>query len=150
MNYIDVKNFRKYEQLFGDNGPAKIGHVNYVIKNTNEDITNLQSQIDSKTSKIISFNRQTASYVLQASDADKMVEMNVGSANDLTVPANVFTAGQQILISQYGTGQTSLLAGPGMTIRSSGGKLKLAAQYSGATLVFISPTEAYLFGDITV
>jgi uncharacterized delta-60 repeat protein len=46
MNYIDLKNFRKYEQLFGDNGPAKIGHVNYVIKNTNEDIANLQDQIN--------------------------------------------------------------------------------------------------------
>lgn len=40
MNYIDVKNFRKYEQLFGDNGPAKIGHVNAVIKNFNEDVAN--------------------------------------------------------------------------------------------------------------
>jgi len=46
MNYIDLKNFRKYEQLFGDNGPAKIGHVNYVIKNTNEDIADLQNQIN--------------------------------------------------------------------------------------------------------
>jgi hypothetical protein len=35
-----------------------------------------------------------------------------------------------------------------MTIRSNGAKLKLSAQYSGATLVFISGTEAYLFGDI--
>ena len=39
MNYIDVKNFRKYEQLFGDNGPAKIGHVNAVIKALNETIS---------------------------------------------------------------------------------------------------------------
>jgi len=41
INYIDVKNFRKYEQLFGDNGPAKIGHVNYVIKGLNEAIANV-------------------------------------------------------------------------------------------------------------
>lgn len=40
MNYIDVKNFRKYEQLFGDNGPAKIGHVNAVIKALNEAAAN--------------------------------------------------------------------------------------------------------------
>jgi hypothetical protein len=46
MNYIDLKNFRKYEQLFGDNGQAKIGHVNYVIKNTNESVANLQNQIN--------------------------------------------------------------------------------------------------------
>jgi hypothetical protein len=52
------------------------------------------------------------------------------------------------LLAQYGAGQTTVVAGSGMTIRSNGAKLKLNAQYSGATLVFISGTEAYLFGDI--
>lgn len=108
----------------------------------------IQTQIDTKTNKLITANRQTASYTLVASDADKLVEMNVASANNLTVPASVFSAGQQILLAQYGAGQTTIVAGSGMTIRSNGGKLKLSAQYSGATLVFISATEAYLFGDI--
>lgn len=108
----------------------------------------IQTQIDSKTNKIITTNRQTASYTLVASDADKLVEMNVASANNLTVPASTFSAGTQILLAQYGAGQTTIVAGSGMTIRSNGGKLKLSAQYSGATLVFISGTEAYLFGDI--
>ena len=109
----------------------------------------IQTQIDTKTNKLITANRQTASYTLVASDADKLVEMNVASANNLTVPASVFTAGTQILLSQYGAGQTTVVAGASMTIRSNGGKLKLSGQYSGATLVFISGTEAYLFGDIT-
>jgi hypothetical protein len=108
----------------------------------------IQTQIDTKTNKLITANRQTASYTLVASDADKLVEMNVGSANNLTVPASTFSAGTQILLAQYGAGQTTIVAGSGMTIRSNGGKLKLSAQYSGATLVFISATEAYLFGDI--
>lgn len=108
----------------------------------------IQTQIDSKTNKLITANRQTASYTLVASDADKLVEMNVASANNLTVPASTFSAGTQILLAQYGAGQTTIVAGSGMTIRSNGGKLKLSAQYSGATLVFISATEAYLFGDI--
>ena len=108
----------------------------------------IQTQIDTKTNKLITANRQTASYTLVVGDADKLVEMNVASANNLTVPASVFTAGTQILLAQYGAGQTTIVAGSGMTIRSNGGKLKLSAQYSGATLVFISATEAYLFGDI--
>jgi hypothetical protein len=86
---------------------------------------------------------------LVSGDADKLVEMNVGSANNLTVPASTFVAGQQILIAQYGAGQTTIVAGAGMTIRSNGGKLKLSGQYSGATLVFLSASECYLFGDIT-
>jgi len=109
----------------------------------------IQTQIDSKTNKLITANRQTASYTLVAGDADKLVEMNVASANNLTVPASTFSAGTQILLAQYGAGQTTIVAGSGMTIRSNGGKLKLSAQYSGATLVFISGTEAYLFGDIS-
>lgn len=108
----------------------------------------IQTQIDTKTNKLITANRQTASYTLVAGDADKLVEMNVASANNLTVPASTFSAGTQILLAQYGAGQTTIVAGSGMTIRSNGGKLKLSAQYSGATLVFISGTEAYLFGDI--
>lgn len=109
----------------------------------------IQTQLDSKTNKIITANRQTASYTLVSGDADKLVEMNVGSANNLTVPASTFIAGQQILIAQYGAGQTTIVAGAGMTIRSNGGKLKLSGQYSGATLVFLSASECYLFGDIT-
>ena len=107
-----------------------------------------QTALDLKTNKLVVANRQTASYTLVLSDADKLVEMNVGSANNLTVPASVFAAGNQILLAQYGAGQTTLVAGSGMTIRSNGGKLKLNAQYSGATLVFISSSEAYLMGDI--
>jgi len=104
-----------------------------------------------KTDKLVVANRQTASYTLVLSDADKLVEMNVGSANNLTVPLNssvAFSTGTQILLAQYGAGQTTIVATSGVTIRSNGGKLKLNAQYSGATLVKIAENEWYLFGDI--
>jgi hypothetical protein len=104
-----------------------------------------------KTDKLVVTNRQTASYTLVLSDADKLVEMNVGSANNLTVPLNssvAFPTGTQILLAQYGAGQTTIVATSGVTIRSNGGKLKLNAQYSGATLVKIAENEWYLFGDI--
>lgn len=113
--------------------------------------SNAQTQIDSKTNKLITTNRQTASYTLVLSDADKLVEMNVGSANNLTIPLNssvAFSTGTQILLAQYGAGQTTIVATSGVTVRSNGGKLKLNAQYSGATLIKIATDEWYLFGDI--
>jgi hypothetical protein len=113
--------------------------------------SNAQTQIDAKTNKLITANRQTASYTLVLSDADKLVEMNVGSANNLTVPLNssvAFPTGTQILLAQYGAGQTTIVATSGVTIRSNGAKLKLNAQYSGATLIKIAENEWYLFGDI--
>ena len=113
--------------------------------------SNAQTQIDSKTNKLITTNRQTASYTLVLSDADKLVETNVASANNLTVPLNssvAFSTGTQILLAQYGAGQTTIVATSGVTIRSNGAKLKLNAQYSGATLIKIAENEWYLFGDI--
>jgi hypothetical protein len=111
----------------------------------------VQTQVDSKTAKLITTNRQTASYTLVLGDADKLVEMNVATANNLTVPPNssvAFATGTQILLAQYGAGQTTIVAGSGVTIRSNGAKLKLNVQYSGATLIKIDTDEWYLFGDI--
>jgi hypothetical protein len=113
--------------------------------------SNAQTQIDTKSAKLITTNRQTASYTLVIGDADKLVEMNVATANNLTIPLNssvAFSIGTQILLAQYGAGQTTVVATSGVTIRSSGAKLKLNAQYSGATLIKIATDEWYLFGDI--
>lgn len=98
-------------------------------------------------------NRKTASYTLALTDINDLVEMNVATANNLTVPLNssiAFPIGTKIDISQYGAGQTTVVATGGVTIRSAGGALKLAAQYSGGSLVKIGTDEWYLFGDITV
>ena len=93
--------------------------------------------------------RKTASYTLVADDNGKVIEMNVGTANNLNVPNSIFSAGQQVLITQYGAGQTTIVAGSGVTLRSSGGKLKLTDQYATATLIFISASEAYVTGNLT-
>lgn len=101
----------------------------------------------------ITTNRQAASYSLVLTDRGKLVEMNVATANNLTVPLNssiAFPIGTKIDLSQYGAGQTTVVATGGVTIRSAGGALKLALQYSGASLVKIATDEWYLFGDITV
>ena len=113
--------------------------------------TATQTALDAKTAKLITTNRQTASYTLVIGDADKLVEINNASANNLTVPLNssvAFSTGTQILLAQYGAGQTTIVATSGVTIRSNGAKLKLNAQYSGATLIKIDTNEWYLFGDI--
>ena len=113
--------------------------------------TATQTALDAKTNKLITTNRQTASYTLVIGDADKLVEINNASANNLTVPLNssvAFPTGTQILLAQYGAGQTTIVATSGVTIRSNGAKLKLNAQYSGATLIKIDTNEWYLFGDI--
>ncbi len=96
-------------------------------------------------------NRQTASYGLVLADAGKVVEMNVASGNNLTGPLNstqAFPVGTCIELFQYGAGQTTVVATGGVTIRSSGGKLKLTGQYSAGSLRKIATDEWCLVGDI--
>lgn len=99
-----------------------------------------------------SLNKESASYTLVLSDAHNYVEMEVSSANDLTVPANAsvaFPIGTEIRITQLGTGQTTILGDAGVTIRTQGGKNKTTGQYSVATLFKRGTNEWYLFGDLT-
>lgn len=96
-------------------------------------------------------NEQTASYTLALTDASKVVEMNVGSANNLTVPANstvAFPVGTQIIVIQKGAGTTTFVAAGGVTINSRNTATDLNAQYSAATLLKVATDTWYLFGDI--
>jgi hypothetical protein len=110
-------------------------------------------KITGKLALTVVTNRQTVNYSLVLADNGKLVETNVGAANTITVPPNssiAFPIGTKIDIAQYGAGQTTIVPGIGVTVRSAGGALKLSAQYSGATIVKIGTDEWYLFGDITV
>jgi hypothetical protein len=132
-------------------GDVGLGNVDNTSDANKPVSTAQQTALDTKTNKLITTNRQTASYTLVAGDADKLVEMNVATANDLTIPLNssvAFATGTQILLAQYGAGQTTIVPTSGVTVRSNGAKLKLNVQYSGATLIKIDTDEWYLFGDI--
>lgn len=99
----------------------------------------------------ISTSAQSASYTLVLADKAKIVEMGVGSANNLTVPPNssvAFPVGSQINILQTGAGQTTVVAGAGVTVNATPG-LKLRAQWSYATLIKRATDTWVLVGDIS-
>jgi len=114
--------------------------------------TTLTDSLAKKTNKLISFSSYTTSDTLRLTDADKVIEMNVGTANNLVIPTNTayaFPVGTQIVLIQIGAGQTTFVPASGVTVSSAGGKLKLTGQYSGATIIKKGTNEWYLFGDIT-
>ena len=99
-----------------------------------------------------SLNKESASYTLLLSDAHNYVEMEVSSANVLTIPTNAtvaFPIGTEIRVTQLGTGQTTITPSAGVTLRSESSKNKTVGQYSVATLFKRGLNEWYLFGDIT-
>jgi hypothetical protein len=92
----------------------------------------------------------TNAYTLVLTDAGKLVTLSDESAITLNIPTNAvaaFPVGTRIDIVQIGAGQVTV-GGAGVTIRSSGSKLKLTGQYSGATLWKKATDEWYLIGDI--
>ncbi len=94
----------------------------------------------------------TSQHTLILSDANKVVELNFASGNNLIVPTNAsvgFPSGTIITLAQYGAGQVTIIGDTGVTLRSSGGKNKTAAQYSVATLYKRDTNEWYLYGDLT-
>ena len=99
----------------------------------------------------IATSSQTASYTLVAADRGKLVEMNVGSANTLTVPLDStvnFPVGTQIDMLQVGSGQTTVAGAVGVTVNATPG-LKIRAQWGGATLIKRAANTWVLIGDLT-
>ena len=98
-------------------------------------------------------NEQTVTtYNLVLTDAHKTVIVTNGSAIDLKIPTNsgiAFPIGTRIEIIQGGAGQITIVPSGGVTVNSSGGKTKLAAQYAVATILKVATDTWYLFGDIT-
>lgn len=110
------------------------------------------AQADITDNGQVVYTTQTASYTLALADKGTVVEMNVASANNLTVPPNSsvpFPLGTITEVFQYGAGQTTIVAGGGVTIRTPIG-LKLAGQYATASLRKRATDEWVLSGDISV
>ena len=86
----------------------------------------------------LQINTQTGSYTLVLADAGKAVLMNVGSANNLTIPPNssvAFDVGTQIVITMIGAGVTTIVDGSGVTTNSKDNKAAIDGQYASVSLI---------------
>ncbi len=102
-------------------------------------------------------NAQTGmSYTLVLSDKGRVVTINSGSANTLTIPANstaAFPVGTIVNVVQVGSGVTSIAAASGVTINGiSTGIGEISRRWQGVSLLKIA-TDAWIasgaLGDVT-
>lgn len=97
-------------------------------------------------------NVRTANYVLTIADQwNTVVKMNVAGANTITIPPASSVAwpiGTTITFYQLGAGQTTVVAGAGVTINSAGGRLKIAEQY-GWTMAVYAGSDVWDFSGNT-
>jgi len=100
----------------------------------------------------VGVNTQTGTtYTLVIGDKGKVVEMNNGSSNTCTVPPNssvAFPVGSRLAVTRYGAGSTTIVAGSGVTLRSSGSGLAIDAQYGVVEIYKRATDEWVVYGDI--
>ena len=94
---------------------------------------------------------KTTTYTTVLADDGKLITCDNASAIALTIPPNSSVAygiGTQINIMQLGAGQVTITAGAGVTLRSSGSKLKTKDQYSVATCAKIASDTWVVVGNL--
>jgi hypothetical protein len=106
----------------------------------------------------VALNDQTATYTAVLTDnRNKLVRMNVSTANNFQIPTNAsvaFPIGSIINVTQLGTGQTTIQAVTSgtTTITSTGASSaapKLRARYSAASCIKVATDTWLVVGDIS-
>jgi len=97
------------------------------------------------------FNTQTGNYTIALIDSNRLVEMNVASANSVTVPNDSivnFPVGANVDIAQLGTGVTGLVAASGVTLRAYNNNLHLAGQNAIASVIKRAANDWWAVGNL--
>ena len=109
------------------------------------EVTNLQTELDSKAPLTPAVNAKTGAYTLTADDKGEVITAD--GTFTITIPGNVFSAGDRVDFVNIGTGVITF-AGSSLTLYSKDSAITVDSQYSGATILFGSATVAYLIGAI--
>ena len=132
------------------NGAITDADINASAAIAQSKVASLTTDLAAKFPLNVGTNPEPASYILAIGDAQLVVEMDVATANTLTIPPNgtvAFPVGTSITILQTGAGQTTVTAGAGVTINATPG-LKLRAQWSLAVLIKRAANTWVLAGDV--
>jgi hypothetical protein len=128
---------------------ADINGITTQVNATELDVAPLVPAVGLLTT--VSLENKTANYTLVLGDATKTIEMNVASANTLTIPTNAsvaFPVGTQIIVLQTNTGKTTLTPAGGVTLNSKDAKTALAGRWSAATLIKRATNTWVAIGDL--
>ena len=119
-----------------------------LAKNSGTDLDFTWTEQDDTT---LAFNAQTGTtYTLVATDKTKLVTTSNASPVTVTIPADIFVAGNQINIQSIGVGLTTI-SGGSVTITSTGASSSapvLRARYSAATIICTASNVFTVVGDL--
>jgi hypothetical protein len=128
-----------------------------LVKDGAEAIRTVGNGFDGALGKV-ALNAQTATYTAVLTDnQNKVVTMDVATANDFLIPTNAtvaFPIGSIINVVQIGAGKTTIEAvTPGTTTVSSTGATatapELRAQFSAASCIKVATDSWLIVGDLS-
>ena len=95
------------------------------------------------------------SVTLQASDAAKIVKINSSLATTVTIPLDgaggyTFPEGTQILMTQLGLGQVTIVGASGVSVVTEGARVTTKARYAVASLIKLGANSWLLSGNLSV
>lgn len=98
--------------------------------------------------QVAELTSSTDSYTLLPQDSGKFLNVDSGSAVNVTVPAGLPT-GFTISVCQLGSGSVAFVTGSGVTINNRQGHTKTAGQFAVASIVGTAADVYVLVGDTT-
>lgn len=110
------------------------------------------TQLTTANQLLIPSQQSASTYVLAATDCGNVVEMDNVAANTVIVPAQSNVAipvGSQIIITQVGTGMTTIAPGNGVVIRNAHATGNIAAQWGSVSLRKRSTDEWVIEGNLS-
>lgn len=122
------------------NGKAATSHTHAI-----SDVTNLQTSLDAKSPLTQPIEAKTGAYTLQAIDKGDIITCS--GTFTVTVPGNIFIAGDRVDFVNIGTG-TITFSGSSLTLNAVDAKFTINKQWAGATVFFTSATTAVLIGSL--
>jgi len=136
--------------------PSPVEGTVCFVEQTNggTDINQIQIRLDGAWVGLIDtvyFSQKIANYTLTIADPGKTLSINSGADVTITVPPNSsvpFAIGQRIDVVRIGSGNVTFAEGSGVTINSKNSNKKIAARYSGATLIKYDTNTWLLIGDL--
>jgi hypothetical protein len=105
----------------------------------------LQSALDAKSNITQTILARTSAYTLTAAEKDDLVTCS--GTFTITIPGNVFVAGDRVDFINISTG-TITFAGSSLTLNAADAKFTINKQWAGATVFFTSATTAVLIGNL--
>lgn len=97
-------------------------------------------------------NTKTSDYTLGLADAGQTILVDSTIDRTITVPLNSavpFAIGQRLDVVRLNTGNVTFAGAVGVTLNSKNSNKKIAARYSGATLIKTGTDTWVLIGDLT-